>query len=287
MKPPLSIAQCATLACLWEATIPKPGNVHRGADFEDLAFGDFVVSAVATGPAIERAAEIGVGGAVFDAVSQVRQLVGTNTSLGTILLLAPLAAVRGTLLDSASVGAVLQSLTPRDSQLVYEAIRLAAAGGLGRVENMDLEESPPSDLLAAMRAAADRDLVARQYAEGFKQLFSNVVPWMREGLSTGRALGPVVRNVHARMMHEFPDSLIARKCGQQVAIAAAGRAGAVLKAGQPGDDLYEMALADLDFWLRSDRRRNPGTTADMIAAGLFVLLRDDRDDIMKFPIRME
>ena len=286
MKPPLTIAQCATLACLWEATIPKPGNVHRGADFEDLGFGDFVVSAVAIGPAIERAAEIGVGAAVFEAVSQVRQLVGTNTSLGTILLLAPLAAVQGAL-DTASVGAVLQSLTPRDAQLVYEAIRLAAAGGLGRVENMDLEESPPSDLLAAMRAAADRDLVARQYAEDFQQLFSNVVPWMREGLSAGLALGPVVRHVHVRMMHEFPDSLIARKCGQQVAIAAAGRAGAVLKAGPPGDDLYEMALADLDFWLRSDRRRNPGTTADMIAAGLFVLLRDDRDDIMKFPVRME
>jgi len=34
-------------------------------------------------------------------------------------------------------------------------------------------------------------------------------------------------------------------------------------------------LADFDFWLRSDgHRRNPGTTADLIAAALFVLLRD-------------
>ena len=35
------------------------------------------------------------------------------------------------------------------------------------------------------------------------------------------------------------------------------------------------ALADFDFWLRSDgHRRNPGTTADLIAAALFAGLRD-------------
>jgi triphosphoribosyl-dephospho-CoA synthase len=35
------------------------------------------------------------------------------------------------------------------------------------------------------------------------------------------------------------------------------------------------ALAELDFWLRTDgHRRNPGTTADLIAAGLFVGLRE-------------
>ena len=39
--------------------------------------------------------------------------------------------------------------------------------------------------------------------------------------------------------------------------------------------LIAMALADLDFWLRSDgHRRNPGTTADLIAAGLFAALRE-------------
>ena len=38
---------------------------------------------------------------------------------------------------------------------------------------------------------------------------------------------------------------------------------------------YYEALANFDFWLRSDgHRRNPGTTADLVAAGLFVLLRE-------------
>ncbi|MEE3219413.1 MAG: triphosphoribosyl-dephospho-CoA synthase, partial [Planctomycetota bacterium] len=51
MNQNFSIGQCATLACLWEVTIPKPGNVHRGADFEDLTFADFLASAVAIAPA--------------------------------------------------------------------------------------------------------------------------------------------------------------------------------------------------------------------------------------------
>jgi triphosphoribosyl-dephospho-CoA synthase len=286
MNPPLSVAQCATLACLWEATIPKPGNVHRGADFEDLAFHDFVAAAVAIGPAIEQAATRGVGAAVLAAAQAVRRLAGTNTSLGTILLIAPLAAARRPLGQN-SAGDVLDALTPQDSQRVYEAIRVASPGGMGKVESMDVHEGAPLDLLAAMRAAAGRDLVARQYAERFTQLFAHVVKPLRDGLAAGMPLGPAVRHVHVALMRDFPDSLIARKCGLGVATAAAARADAVLSAGQPGDDGYEQAMADLDFWLRSDRRRNPGTTADMIAAGLFVLLRDDPDGTMKFPVRME
>jgi triphosphoribosyl-dephospho-CoA synthase len=54
-------------------------------------------------------------------------------------------------------------------------------------------------------------------------------------------------------------------------------AGRVLDAGMPGDESYERGLEDFDFWLRSDgHRRNPGTTADLIAAALFVLLREGR-----------
>src|SRR5437868_8770036 len=101
----LSIGQCATLACLLEATAPKVGNVHRGADFEDLTFSDFVVSAVAIGPVMEKVASTGVGRAVRETVAATRALVSTNTNLGMALLFAPLAAVpRGERLTTASVG---------------------------------------------------------------------------------------------------------------------------------------------------------------------------------------
>src|SRR6185436_1568049 len=93
MNVPLSVSQCATLACLLEVTAPKAGNVHRGADFDDLTFTDFAVSAAALGPAMETAASGGVGSAVFAAIESTRKLVNTNTNLGMALLIAPLAAV--------------------------------------------------------------------------------------------------------------------------------------------------------------------------------------------------
>lgn len=285
MHEPLTIAQCATLACMWEASIPKPGNVHRGADFEDLSYTDFLLSAVVVGPVLETAATKGIGPCVLESVARTRHMVGSNTNLGSVLLLAPLCAVpRERPLDE-GVCDVLQNLRPSDAHDVYEAIRLANAGGLGEVAAMDVHEPPPDDLLAAMRAAASRDLVARQYAEDFQHVFRCAAAWIREGLANRLALGPAVRHAFIRLMHEFPDSLIGRKCGQQTAAAAAGRAGQILAAGLPGEEAYEYAMGDLDFWLRSDgHRRNPGTTADMIAAGLFVLLRDG---IIEFPVRME
>jgi triphosphoribosyl-dephospho-CoA synthase len=80
-----------------------------------------------------------------------------------------------------------------------------------------------------------------------------------------------------QLLSRFGDSLIARKCGAAVSQQVATRATHVLAVGAPGDADYQQALAELDFWLRSDRhQRNPGTTADLIAAGLFVALRDGR-----------
>lgn len=276
LTPPLSISQCATLACLLEATAPKVGNVHRGADFENLTFTDFVVSSVAIGPAMENANTYGVGVAILEAIRATRQLVDTNTNLGMVLLLAPLAAVPREEPFAGGIGKILRSLTADDSRLVYEAICLAQPGGMGKVDDMDVAAQPPSDLLVAMAAAAERDLVARQYVTDFDLVVRKVAPWLSE--STSRwSLTDAIIHTHLRLLAEYPDSLIARKCGLEMAQEVSTYAAAVLAAGSPGEDTYHEAAADLDFFLRSDgHRRNPGTTADLIAAGLFVLLRDGK-----------
>ena len=122
----MSIGSCATLACLLEATAPKPGNVHRGADFADMTFTDFVVSAAAIGPAMERAAERGVGTTVLEAVRATRRLVPVNTNLGTVLLLAPLAAVPRPQRLDVGVPQVLRTL-----------LRVAQPVGCGNVATCD------------------------------------------------------------------------------------------------------------------------------------------------------
>ncbi len=272
----LSLGQCATLACLLEVTAPKPGNVHRAADFSDTTFSDFVASAVAIGPVFEDASRRRVGRTVLEAVQATRQVTSVNTNLGLILLLAPLAAGAAHRSLAAGVERVLANLQPDDARDVFEAIRLAGPGGIAPrdqpVPQHDVAESPPSDLREAMRCAADWDLVARQYAFGFREVLDQVLPWLIE--NEGHRLTDRIIYTHVRTMSMHPDSLIARKCGRDVAQEAAARAGAALAAGPVGSENYERAIADLDFWLRSDgNRRNPGTTADLIGAALFVAIR--------------
>jgi triphosphoribosyl-dephospho-CoA synthase len=251
--------------------------VHRGADFEDLTFTDLAVSAAAIGPAMERAATTGVGAAVLSAIEATQRLVGTNTNLGMVLLIAPLAAVPRDRPLREGVRDVLAALSPDDARLVYEAIRLARPGGLGRVEKLDVAGDPPSNLLDAMRAAAQRDLVARQYADGFEEVFTLIVPWLEQGAVAGRALSMNIVHAYVQLLARIPDSLIARKCGDDAARQASARAAKALDAGEPGGEAYLQALGELDFWLRSDgHRRNPGTTADVVTAGLFAALREGR-----------
>lgn len=271
----LSISECVTLACLLEVAAPKPGNVHRGAEFEQLRFADFLVSATLIGPILERAAKTGVGQSILNAITATQAAVGTNTNLGIVLLLGPLAAVEPGRELRSGVMDVLRDLTPEDSNDVYEAIRVAKPGGLGQVDNHDVTHSAPPQLREAMRIAADRDSIARQYAYDFADVFDSIVPWLVEGANSGLILTHAIVHAQVQWMSQHRDSLIARKCGESVAGQACQFAKRVLDAGPPFSDEYEEELRSFDFWLRCDEhRRNPGTTADLIAAGLFVVLRD-------------
>jgi triphosphoribosyl-dephospho-CoA synthase len=126
----LPIDAAATLAVIFEATARKPGNVHPAASFDDnTTHAAFIASAVAIGPVIARVAERGVGQTVLDAVRETRKAVHTNTNLGTLLLIAPLAAVPPDKSLVEGIGDILRGLTASDTRAVYEAIRLADAGG--------------------------------------------------------------------------------------------------------------------------------------------------------------
>ena len=280
-----SIGQCASLACLMEVTAPKVGNVHRGADFADMTYWDFVVSANVIGPIMDEAPSRSLGETVLAAVQTTRSAVGVNTNLGTVLLLTPLCIVpRG---ESLGVGVrkVLSELTAQDARQVYEAIRHAQPGGMGTTENHDLAADAPGDLLEAMRLAADRDLVARQYTEGFSDVLDRVVPWLSESLAAGKSLSDAIVETQLRLMAACGDSLIARKCTGEVAREVSDRAASVLKLLPRDEAAYRAALADFDFWLRSDgHRRNPGTTADLLAAGLFVAIREG---VIEAPYHMD
>jgi triphosphoribosyl-dephospho-CoA synthase len=121
----------AQVACLLEVTARKPGNVHRFRDFDDVTYLDFVLSASAVADPLDRVGDLGVGEAVLRAVEATRRLVASNTNLGMILLLAPLAGVAAAEPLEAGVSAVLRETTRDDARRVYRAIRRAMPGGLG------------------------------------------------------------------------------------------------------------------------------------------------------------
>jgi triphosphoribosyl-dephospho-CoA synthase len=221
---------------------------------------------------------------VLAGATATRAAIATNSNLGMLLLLAPLAAVPAGVSLQAGIGAVLHSLSVDDTSHVYSAIRVARPGGLGTVETADVNaaDAPNITLVEAMRLAADRDLIARQYVNDFDDVF-----WTAERIADvaqyGTPLGDAIVRAYLKLLERRPDSLVARKCGLALAHEVSTRASAVLAAQGDGPDAYEESLADFDFWLRSDgHRRNPGTSADLIAAALFVLLREQRVD---WPVR--
>lgn len=270
-----SPGQLAALACTWEVCAPKPGNVHRGADFDDVTVGDFLTSALAIAPWIDRSEEVSLGEVVLGCVEATRQAVSTNTNLGMVLLLVPLAQA-GTRHGGdlrRGIPKILSQLNADDSRNVYCAINRAQPGGMGDSESLDLKAEPPQDLLAAMQIAKERDQIARQYCNGFADVLGVIEPQLVKHCQSGLSLSQSIVHEHLSCLARWGDSLIARKCGDEVNEQTRARAGYVLEAGVPGDDRYHQAVSDFDFWLRADgRRRNPGTTADLVCAGLFAAL---------------
>jgi triphosphoribosyl-dephospho-CoA synthase len=271
------------LASILEATAAKPGNVHPEASFEDLTYEDFVRSAVVAAPAFENAGERGVGATVLDAVQRTREAVGRNTNLGIALVLAPLAAVPAETSLEQGIGQVLANLDVRDAEQVYEAIRLANPGGLGRVDMQDVSELPSVTLLEAMKMAADRDGIAAQYTSDFSTVFEGAKRLARFEPFAERWEEAIV-DLHVWLMAQFPDTLIARKCGPEVAAEAARFASMVISAGGPQSAIGRSRMRYLDTWLRvNGNQRNPGTTADLVAGCLFAVLRDGLVETPQIP----
>ncbi|QDV69495.1 ATP:dephospho-CoA triphosphoribosyl transferase [Rosistilla carotiformis] len=268
--------QCA---CTLEATAPKAGNVYPGQEFDDLGVTDFLAAASVCGTTLDRAAEHSIGELILQCVQQSRAVTRSNANLGIVLLMAPLAKAAAAIEPVRDATALrcqlqqqLEALTPEDGRLVFEAIRIAAAGGLGDANSQDVRTTQKNvDLMEAMRTGQDRDKIAEQYSTGFQFLFETVVPCLRNAIEDeGDRLRGITRG-QIELLAGHVDTLIQRKCGAATAKEAMRRARTVNEAH--GWRAESPDWIEFNQWLRSDgNRRNPGTTADLIAAGLFVLI---------------
>jgi triphosphoribosyl-dephospho-CoA synthase len=273
-RTPDEIAVLAQLACALEASAPKPGNVSPGRPFADTSYEDFLASAIAIGPALARAGDHPLGRTIRAATDATARVTDRNTNLGIVLLLAPLAraALSGAPLRE-TLGSVLATTTVDDARQVYAAIRRAAPGGLGRARSQDIERDPTVTLLETMVLASSRDSIAREWRTDFALTFEIGAPALHQARTDDLSWSDAVTECFLTLLAAVPDTLIARKLGQDAACEVSRQARAVLDRGGVRTDEGRTAIQQLDTALRDERnRRNPGTTADLTAAAIFVTL---------------
>jgi triphosphoribosyl-dephospho-CoA synthase len=269
------IAAAFRAACRDELDAPKPGNVHVFADGHRMTADQFIRSAdAAAGPLC--APGTPVGARILGAVEATAAAVGTNTNLGIILLCAPLAAAaeRQPRDLRAEVARVLADLDIDDARLAFRAIVLAGPAGLGRVERHDVHAPPTISLQAAMAEAADRDRIAYQYTSGLADIFSIGETALAATRSHESVWATVA--VYLAFLAAFPDTHIVRKHGHAVAEEVRGMAETFRARLQQPEDPAHL-LPDLLAWdsVLKEQQINPGTSADLTVATLFVgRLRD-------------
>ncbi|MEI8379418.1 MAG: triphosphoribosyl-dephospho-CoA synthase [Planctomycetota bacterium] len=295
------------ICCLIEATARKPGNVHPCAAFDDLSYDDFVQAASASAKPLANSRSGSLGMAILQAVEATQSVTRSNVNLGIALLIAPLACVPADSPLESGIGVILARTSIQDAADTFAAILAAKPGGLGKTTSQDVHDQPTVTLREAMVLAADRDRIAQQYATDFAGLLGRDRRWLVEEWTSAheqvgrlnsnwRCDDPVfsecltawevaVIRFQMRLLATTPDSLVVRKCGQAIAVELQHRAVAVAESDWPGEPSGWSLLLQFDQWLRADgHRRNPGTTADFVAAALFAAVRDD---LIQIPSREE
>jgi triphosphoribosyl-dephospho-CoA synthase len=116
-------------------------------------------------------------------------------------------------------------------------------------------------------------MIARQYATGFQDVLEQGAPMLRTHLDANLPLESSIIRCFLGLLARYPDSLIQRKAGLAEAEKVSRRAALALRGSETQDG--PRAWKELDAWLREKgTHRNPGTTADLVTACLFVLLRE-------------
>ncbi|PVX25453.1 MAG: ATP--dephospho-CoA triphosphoribosyl transferase CitG [Candidatus Bathyarchaeum sp.] len=294
------ISRCLELAILLEVSgYPKPGNVHRTADFSATTFEHYLASAVAVAPSFRVAAgqgikvsegtidasQVGIGNIIKDAVNRMLgSQSGGNTLLGAIIILAPIAVAAGMIPNSFSLSklrknikVVVESTTPEDAVDVYDAIALVSPGGLNKSKKFDVTDPDSKKqlldegvtLFDTFKIASSYDSIASEWVNNYPITFDLGYPYLVKQLKQTQNINTATVHAFMKVLAEVPDTFISRKVGQSKAEAISAEAAQVLKEGGLTTALGRNLLLKLDGKLRDpDNNLSPGTTADITEAVL-------------------
>jgi len=284
------IAQYAQLAMILEVcATPKPGNVDRDHDYPDTRFEHFLASAVSVYPVINNASmdSKGVGKYIHKAVLESAQWQsGGNTHFGAFILLMPLVMAAGKIKYEKNIHDILHELGEKTIQItnnttVDDAVELyqafAAAGvRVNKVNGLDLEDTAASietirskgtSLYQLMEISSSYDMIAREWTSGYPLTFTcaNSILEKHRSININNAIVWTFLEILAGN----PDTFIQTKFDQSRAQSVSVQAGRIVdKINRSGFDATGDDIHTFDEQLIR-AGVNPGSTADIIIAGLF------------------
>ncbi|WP_254523681.1 triphosphoribosyl-dephospho-CoA synthase [Natrinema caseinilyticum] len=269
----------AELALLLEvAGTPKPGNVDRRRDLPDLRFDHFLAGAVGARGGLELAANGAAVGPAFEhAIEGMSAQTGGNTQFGSLLLLVPLVRAARKEVSQPVAEAVVRDTTVSDAAAFYRAfeyVDVAVPDPPAEMAALDVRRG--ADAIPALEERGltlydvlDRsvpgDDVAREWVRGFERSFAAAERLAeRDGPVSDRAAA-----VFLSLLAERSDTLVTTRHDEATARAVTDRAADLVEA-----DALETNPTAVDSFADDlvARGINPGTTADITAAGLFIAL---------------
>ncbi len=272
------IARCAQLAMLLEVSAtPKPGNIDRDHNYEDTRFEHFLASAVGVYPVLEKAAcsKSGSGALIHEAVVESSKWQnGGNTHFGAFLLLIPLVMAGGRCENTKCLKAQVQKVVIETT--VDDAIELYKAFPDAKVKVKPIDELDLGDatsinkikkrgltLFSLMEISSSYDMIAEEWVNGFKKTFecaASIQDKIRK-----HDINDAVVLTFMELLSSNKDTFIQTKFDNKKAEEVSLRAKEILQKGELAD-IYSFDEELLKEGI------NPGSTADIIIAGLFVSL---------------
>ncbi len=264
----------AQLALLLEVTgTPKPGNVDRHRDYDTLRFEHFMAGAVGARPGFEAAAAgTPIGTAFAQSIEGMSHQSGGNTQFGALLAIMPLVQTAATTdLTPNAATMVVEETTIEDACAFYRAfdhVDVAVPPPPPGLEDLDVRRGSDAtsaitnrgiSLYQVMDHAASHDGIAAEWTTGFQRSFE-AAEWL---LTDDGPIYQRTSRTFLRLLADQPDTFIITRNGQQPAEEVTERAAAVLEGTEAGEVLADELVA---------RDINPGTTADITAAALFIAL---------------
>lgn len=287
------IAKLAQIASVLEVSgWPKPGNVHRTRNYDDMVFQDFVISAVVIGNTMEEVArqsneiddlsKAELGKYILQAVDETNRWIETNTNLGIMMMCIPIAAAAAisNCFDEIqeNVGRLMDATTVEDAVNLYDAINVADAGGMGDQEEFDVMSEKAKDELRVnnqtmfdvLEISAGWDRLANELTNKMPVCFEIGYPTFShiwKSCDDVDVINKATVLTFMTILSQIPDTLISRKYGNEVAESVSEKAEKLL--AFKDDDSFVEKLLEFDDYL-FENKLNPGTTADLTAASIFL-----------------